>query len=113
MPHLFLRRLLAASPTRQFLAEMESTLGGLSANLRSVADQMAKLLADADKVIANTRARWSERRKIIEDTYEKLLRELQKSKIDGAEFIRLREQIEGLRPLAGEKRHTKSRLGRK
>jgi hypothetical protein len=35
----------------------------------------------------------------MEETYEKLLRELQKSKIDGAEFIRLRQQIEELRPL--------------
>lgn len=91
-------RALGGLPNAAILGEMESTLSGLSANLQSVADQMARLLADTDKVIANTRARWGERRKIIEDTYEKLLRELQKSKIDGAEFIRLREQIEGLRP---------------
>ena len=47
--------------------------------------------------------RWSERRKAIEETYEKLLRELQKSKIDGTEFIRLRQQIEELRPLRDKK----------
>ncbi|MGO8786868.1 MAG: TrlF family AAA-like ATPase [Terriglobia bacterium] len=90
---------LEGLPNAAILAEIESILGALSANLRSEADQIAKLLADADIALANTKARWSERRKIIEDTYEKLLRELQKSKIDGAEFIRLREQIEGLRPL--------------
>jgi hypothetical protein len=86
-------------PNAAILAEIESILRVLSTNLRSVADQIAKLLADADIALANTKERWSERRKIIEETYEKLLRELQKSKIDGAEFIRLKEQIEGLRPL--------------
>ena len=90
---------LEGLPNAAILAEIESILSVLSANLQSVADQIAKLLADADIALANTKARWSERRKIIEETYEKLLRELQKSKIDGAEFIRLREQIEGLRPL--------------
>ena len=43
--------------------------------------------------IAETKARWAVRRKAIDETYERLLRELQKSKIDGAEFIRLRQQI--------------------
>ena len=46
-----------------------------------------------------TKSLWNERKTKIEETYEKLLRELQKSKIDGAEFIRLRQQIEELRPL--------------
>jgi predicted ATPase len=86
-------------PNAAILAEIESILRVLSTNLRSVADQIAKLLTDADTALANTKERWTERRKIIEETYEKLLRELQKSKIDGAEFIRLKEQIEGLRPL--------------
>ena len=45
------------------------------------------------------RAEWETRKKNVQTAYEKILRELQKSRIDGEEFIRLRRQIEGLRPL--------------
>ena len=44
----------------------------------------------------------------MEAHYESLLRELQKSKIDGEEFIRLKRQIEELRPLR-ESRETLTR----
>jgi ABC-type lipoprotein export system ATPase subunit len=94
---------LEGLPNAAILAEIETMLGALSTNLRAVAAQLAKALAEADTSLANTRARWSERRKVIEETYEKLLRELQKVKIDGAEFIRLRQQIEELRPLRDRK----------
>ena len=94
---------LEGMPNAAILAETGIILGNLSAGLKTVARQLAKLLADADGAIADTKSRWNERRKVIEDTYEKLLRELQKSKIDGAEFIRLREQIEELRPLREKK----------
>ena len=75
-----------------------------------MADQLAKALAEADSSVAGVRARWDVKRKAIEDTYEKLLRELQKSKIDGAEFIRLRKQIEELRPLRDKKESLKRDL---
>jgi len=74
------------------------------------ADQLAKALAETDNSVAETKARWEEKRKVIEETYEKLLRELQKSKIDGAEFIRLRKQIEELRPLRDRKESLKRDL---
>jgi DNA repair ATPase RecN len=90
-------------PNAVILAEIGTTLRTLSTKLKLVADQLAKVLAEADSAITGTKARWEEKRKVIEETYEKLLRELQKSKIDGAEFIRLRKQIEELRPLREKK----------
>jgi predicted ATPase len=90
---------LQGLPNADVLAKMERILVTLSAGLQTTAEQIATLLADADTALAETKTRWNERRKIIEETYEKLLRELQKSRIDGAEFIRLRQQIEELRPL--------------
>jgi hypothetical protein len=90
---------LEGLPNAAILAEIGKTLGTLSAKLKIVADQLAKVLAEADTSVAGTKAGWDEKRKVIEETYEKLLRELQKSKIDGAEFIRLRKMIEELRPL--------------
>ncbi len=86
-------------PNADILSEIEGILATLSRKLETLGEQVGKALAEADQAIAETKLRWSERKTAIEDTYEKLLRELQKSKIDGAEFIRLHQQIEDLRPL--------------
>ena len=101
---------LEGLPNAAILAEIEPILGTLSKKLKAVADQLAKALAEADSATSGTKARWEEKREIIEETYEKLLRELQKSKIDGAEFIRLRKQIEELRPLRERKEALKRDL---
>ena len=85
-------------PNAIILAEVGSILGTLNSNLKVIADQLANVLGEADSAVAATKVRWEEKREVIEETYEKLLRELQKSNIDGAEFIRLRKQIEDLRP---------------
>src|SRR5262249_20824188 len=53
----------------------------------------------ADKAIASAAGKWEKRKLGIQKEYERILRELQKSKIDGAEFLRLRRSIESLRPL--------------
>ena len=90
-------------PNATILAEIGKILADLSKKLDAIADQLAMALKEADDSVAATKARWEEKRKVIEETYEKLLRELQKSKIDGAEFIRLRKQIEELRPLRDKK----------
>ena len=90
---------LEGLPNADILSEIEGSLGTLSRNLRTVGERFGKAFAEADHAIAETKSRWNERKTAIEETYEKLLRELQKSKIDGAEFIRRRQQIEELRPL--------------
>ena len=86
-------------PNADILSEFEGILGTLNGNLETLGEHFGEALAEADHAVAETKSRWSERKAAIEDTYEKLLRELQKSNIDGAEFIRLRQQIEELRPL--------------
>ena len=60
---------------------------------------MRKRLKRADEGILGIRNRWLERQREVEAQYQKILRELQKSAVDGEEFIRLRREIEGLRPL--------------
>ncbi len=94
---------LEGLPNAVILTEIETVLNVLSTKLRATADQIAKALSETDRSLAATKSRWTDKRKVIEETYEKLLRELQKSKIDGAEFIRLRRQIEELRPLREKK----------
>lgn len=92
-------RALESLPNADILSEMEPIVQALSTRLKEIGDRLAAALSDADRAIDDTRFRWGEKRKAIEENYERLLRELQKSEIDGAEFIRLRQQIEELRPL--------------
>ena len=90
---------LEGLPNSDILSEIEGILRTLSTKLDTLGKQFGNALAETDHSIAQTKLRWNERKTAIEETYEKLLRELQKSKIDGAEFIQLRQQIEELRPL--------------
>jgi hypothetical protein len=90
---------LEGLPNSAILVEIGTILATLGANVKAAAGQIAKALTDADKSVSATKDRWEMKRKVIEETYERLLRELQKSKIDATGFIRLRKQIEELRPL--------------
>ncbi len=97
-------------PNADILSEIELILGTLSTSLTRVGDRFGKALAEAGGAVAVMNSRWSARKSTIEETYEKLLRELQKSKIDGAEFIELRQQIEDLRPLKDKMENLKRDL---
>ncbi len=90
---------LEGLPNSDILSEIQGILRTLSTKLETLGEQFGKALAETDHAIAQTKSRWNERKTAIEETYEKLLRELQESKIDGTEFIQLRQQIEELRPL--------------
>ena len=71
----------------------------LSCDLEQVTRQLEAALKRADGGIDEIRSRWGERKREVEAAYQQILRELQKSAVDGEEFIRLRRQIESLRPL--------------
>lgn len=90
---------LEGLPGKEILAEIETVLSALNRELESVAKQMQEALEVADRGLASVKTTWEVRKKEVQTAYEKILRELQKSKVDGEEFIRLRRQIEELRPL--------------
>lgn len=90
---------LEGLPNADILSENAKILLLLNERLEGVGKQLANALAEAERGIEAMKLRWKERRAASEKDYEKILRELQKSEIDGAEFIRLRRQIEELRPL--------------
>ncbi len=98
-------------PNSETLRELETILKTLSTRLKVVSVHFAEALAETDTAIENLRARWDKQRSAIEDNYEQLLRELQKSNIDGAEFIQLRRQIEELRPLKDRMENLNRDLG--
>ena len=86
-------------PGREILAGADGILDRLSRDVDEVAKRFDEALVRADEGIAAIRSRWNERRQEVQKAYEKILRELQKSAVDGEEFIRLRKEIERLRPL--------------
>jgi energy-coupling factor transporter ATP-binding protein EcfA2 len=86
-------------PGKEILARANAAFEQLDTDLASVAKDLGKALKRADEGIAAVRADWDARKKSVQGAYEKILRELQKSRVDGEEFIRLRRQIEELRPM--------------
>ena len=86
-------------PNRNILKEIDIVFETLSPDLETVAGQLKKAIDQADNMIDSIRQRWLEKYQQAQSAYEKILRDLQKSSIDGEEFIKLRRQIEGLRPL--------------
>lgn len=90
---------LAALPGRETLHALDVVLGDLEVELGEVAQRLAAALSRARAGLDDVRRRWDVRRDTVEEAYQRILRELQKESVDGAEFIRLRQQIEALRPL--------------
>ena len=90
-------------PNIYILIEVESILIKLSSDLKRTEDDIGKVLSEAENAIADAKSRWGGERENVERRYEKLLRKLQESKIDGEEFIKLRRRIEELRPMRERK----------
>ena len=96
-------------PGKTILENADPILEQLSNDLEQVANQFEDALTRANQGFEGIRARWDERKSQVESEYQTILRELQKLAVDGEEFIRLRGQIEGLRPLR-ERRALLSKL---
>ena len=92
-------RALSELPGKAILSELNQALANLDREIERIADELQQVLEQADNDIDSVRIAWDVRRKEVQGEYEQILRELQKSRVDGEEFIRLRRQIEGLRPL--------------
>jgi hypothetical protein len=88
-------------PAADTFEPLEGVLTTLDQAVEAAADAIEQAVATVDSKVAAVRIEWDERRKSVEAEYERILRELQKSKssVDGEEFIRLRRQIESLKPL--------------
>lgn len=97
------QKALEGLPSKEILAEIETVLSALNRSLDAVGNDFQKALEAADRKLAAVRTKWEERKKEVQAAYEKILRELHKSQIDGEEFIRLRRRIEELRPLQERK----------
>jgi energy-coupling factor transporter ATP-binding protein EcfA2 len=86
-------------PGREVLARLNDVFTVLDRDLGRIARELEAALQRADQGVAAVHAEWNTRKQEVQAAYESILRELQKSRVDGEEFMRLRRQIEGLRPL--------------
>lgn len=92
-------RALEGLPGKEILASADQVLEQLDAEIDGVAQALDAALTKAYQGIQGVQERFEARRVTVQSAYEKKLRDLQKSRIDGEEFIRLRRRIEELRPL--------------
>ncbi len=92
-------RALEELPGRDTLSQANKVLTSLGQEIEQIADSLEQALVGADKGVEQVRTAWSVRKQQVQAEYERILRELQKSRVDGEEFIHLRHQIEELRPL--------------
>ena len=86
-------------PGREILAGADRVLEQLETDLERVVAAVDAALGRADQGVRDVHERFEARRVAVQSAYERKLRELQKSRIDGEEFIELRRRIEELRPL--------------
>ena len=96
-------------PGKQILADADNFLGRFSREIEELVGKFEEAIARVEKEIDLITSRWSERKHNVQAAYEGILRELQQSAVDGEEFIRLRREIEALRPLR-ERRNLLTRL---
>ena len=101
---------LRGLPNETIFNEIKNCVETLSFKLKQVVDQIEKGLAEADNSIAEIKCQWERKLKNVEQSYETLLRRLQKEKFNGEEYIRLRKRIEELRPLTEARERLKRDL---
>lgn len=87
-------------PNATTLAGLRKALNSANDAMESAKAALEEALKTADQAVSTVKKAWGVKRDAAQAGYEKVLRELQKTKVDGHEFIRLRHKIEELRPLA-------------
>jgi DNA repair ATPase RecN len=104
-------RSLEELPAKDLLGSLAKRFDAFNA---AIPPTIASLAAEATKLevaIADVRRKWSEREREVTAGYEKILRELQKERVDGDEFIRLRRRIEELQPLREREQVVRRSIG--
>jgi len=86
-------------PGKLILSEAAPVLERLSSSSEEAIRSVGLAISSAEQEIKSIQQKWEARKAAANAEYEKTLRELQKSRLDGEEFIRLRRRIEELRPL--------------
>lgn len=86
-------------PGKEILSKANPVLEQLEREMSELVNRMEEATTRAQTGLQAIRDQWNQRKEIVLAAYEKILRELQKTKVDGEEFLCLKRQIEDLRPL--------------
>lgn len=86
-------------PGSVLLRELDPVLVALENDLQATAEAIESLVKRADAGIEVVRTKWEVRQKAVQDAFDKVLRELQATKIDAKEFLEIRRDIEELVPV--------------
>jgi hypothetical protein len=86
-------------PAATTLADLLPVLNRLDRDLTAAVAAIEKAVERAEQGIEAVETSWGQRRAEVERAYEKTLRKLQETKIEGEQFIKLRKQVEELLPL--------------
>lgn len=97
-------------PAAETLAALAPVLARLGTDIDAAATAIEQASERAKHGIEAVRTVWGQRREQVQGVYEKTLRKLQETKIEGAQFIKLRQQVEEVRPLKERASHLESEL---
>ena len=86
-------------PARETLAGAVQVLRELEARALRGADEIGSAVAEARAALSEISSSWDDRKSEVLQAYEQILRDLQRDRVDGDEFMRLRREIEQMRPL--------------
>lgn len=92
-------RALEELPAKDVLSSLTQSFGAFNSAVAAAAGSLRSEAAELEQAITRVRRQWSAREREVTAAYEKILRDLQKERVDGDEFIRLRRRIEELQPL--------------
>ncbi len=97
-------------PVEDKLKGLKGTLKRLAKAVKGAQESIAKAIETANAEIAIVETALVAERVATQEAYEMALRNLQREKIDGDEFIRLRAEIERLKPLQDQKTRLQVRM---
>jgi energy-coupling factor transporter ATP-binding protein EcfA2 len=86
-------------PAAKTLGGLAPVLHQLGSDVEAAAAAIEQAVDLARQGIDGVRTEWDKRRVEVQRTYERTLRKLQETKIEGEQFIALRKRVEELRPL--------------
>jgi predicted ATPase len=90
---------LSGLPNAALLSEGLTIVTALDKGMTEVVELLTRSLGQARDQLDALKLQWNEKKKVADERYQSLLRDLQKDAIDGEECISLARQIEDLRPL--------------
>ena len=98
-------------PAREMLAIMEPAFKAFNDAVVAAAASLRAEAEAVEGVVADARTQWRIRQAEVMAAYEQILRDLQRDRVAGDEFIRLRRRLEELQPLRDRQQLVKRTIG--